>query len=593
MRKGIVYTMVTISWMLLAACQQHETIEQPDCTKAHAKVPAFALEHLASSRTDISIDPEHGVTFAWNATDSLGVFPRQGYQAAFSLESQPENDRAVFDGGTWRLRPHTTYAAYYPFSSEAYDLTYATLKADYGTQVQHGNNSTRHLPVHDYLAAGFVTVNSAEETHFALRHLGSLVRFVITAPTADTWRYLRLQGADDEFMTEAVYDLSEPLPRLHAVQTADTLRINMDGIVTTAADQQIVLYAMVASNPAATLSEWAFVLRGDGGFYRDTLRSYVDGDGIPHEPVRYLEPGTAYSRSIPFSGVSLGEDWTIPIHADDDTYDPTEPILAPGWVGIRATSYDYDDSTSSRMEMHEGTRITFTWTEGDVLGIFPVGGNQTAFPLSSQAGQSLALFDGNDWALRPGWRYAAYYPFVQNNFHRSPNHLPVSFEGQRLDGRRPMDNVGRYNFSYAPLQQVESDSAICFEMKGLATIVKATMKCPEADQFTKLVVSDPQLGIAHEAYYDLMNPRPQLMEEEGRFYESLDFEMLNCQTTLAGEPLVAYIMLMPSDHRSSSLRFTLVGRKNTYCAEVRGRTLQAGSAVALDLQMTILQDSIR
>jgi len=570
--------------LLVTACQEQGDFTQTDCTKAVAEIPRFALEGSVTSRTDIHIDAS-GVTFAWNASDSLGVFPKQGYQAAFSLAGQPENDKAVFDGGTWRLRPKASYAAYYPFSDEAYDLSYSTLKASYHTQCQHGNNNTTHLPAQDYLAAGFVTVNTEAETHFTLSHLGSLVRFVITAPTAENWHYLRLKGAENEFIVDATYSLSESQPHLHAVSTADTVRIDMENITTTSANQQILVYAMVASNPAATSNEWAFTLRGDGGIYRDTLRYYVDDLGNPHYPARYLEPGTAYSRSIPFDGVSLGEDWTIPINGDDGSYDPNEPILAPGFIGFRSTSYEFDDTTSSRMEMHEGERITFTWSSSDVLGVFPVGGNQTAFPLSSQTGETMALFDGNDWALRDQWRYAAYFPFSKANFHISPSRLPVSFEGQQLDGRHPMANVGKYNFSYAPLVKVDNEEPICFEMKGLATIAKLTMKCPAADTFTKLIISDPQLGIAHEAVYDLMSANPKLETTPDQFYQSLEFDLVNYSVQSPGEPITAYVMLMPGDHRYGSFLFTLIGEHGVYSSEARGRFLNAGSAFSFVLEM--------
>lgn len=588
MKKTLLFCLPPLLLMTVG-CQERDDVEQPDYTKAYVEVPRFVLEGAATSRTDITIDPVNGAIFDWNATDSLGVFPQQGYQAAFSVAGQPENNKAVFDGGTWRLRPNTTYAAYYPFSGEAYDLTFATLKACYRSQRQRGNNNTAHLPAHDYMASGFVTVNSSCESRFDLLHLGSLVRFVVNAPTADTWKYLCLKGVADEFMVDATYSLAEATrtttPPLHAVRTADTVRIDMEGITTDAANQQIVLYAMVASNPAATPSEWAFTLRGEGGLYRDTLRAYLGADNQMHYPARYLEPGKAYSRSLPFSGVNLGEDWDIPINGVDDTYDPNEPILAPGYIGIRATTYEYEDAPSSRMDMHEGEKVTFTWNSSDVLGIFPVGGNQTAFPLSSQAGETLALFDGNDWALRNEWNYAAYFPFSQANFHISPNRLPVNFEGQQLDGRQPMAHIGRYNFSYAPLVKVSDNEPICFEMKGLAALVRITFRCPEPDLFKKLIVSDTELGIDHEATYDLMSAQPVLTSNPNIFCESLEFDMVNYQTLEAGEPMTVYLMLMPADHRAGNLTFTLVGELGTYQYVARGKHLTAGGAVSFDMNM--------
>jgi len=582
---------------LICGCQE-QGLEQSynalEEGKACVEVVPFELVTSArnsSSRTDIVVDPVHGVQFNWNATDSLGVFPLSGYQAAFSLNGQIEQNKAIFDGGTWLLRNNATYAAYYPFSERAYDLTCNLLEADYRTLKQTGNNRTTHLPVHDYLATSFSQVTASQDVNFSLDHLGSLMRFVITAPASDTWNYLCLKGVANEFVVDATYNLYETHPTLHPVTMADSIRINMEGISTTDEERQIVLYTMAASNQNASPDEWCITMCGTTGIYRDTLRDYTDADGNFHDIARIMAPGSAYSRTITFDGANSVDDWSIPINIDGESYDPNVPILSPGYIGILATTYEYDAWTSSRMDVEEvDNSLTFVWAQDDVLGIFPDQGNQTAFPLSSQAGESLALFDGNDWALRDGWTYAAYFPFSQENFHISPNQLPVSFDGQILNGNVPLANPGNYNYCYAPLTKVDSDQPIKFEMKGLASIVKLTFASPVDDNFYQMTMDCGNRGFAHSATYDLMSQQPCLVENS---YQSspLSFDMVNYRMAI-GETREAYLMLMPGDYTNEEIVFTFLGASGQICSATYTplRSFISGKGYHISLELEVNEE---
>ena len=76
----------------------------------------------------------------------------------------------------------------------------------------------------------------------------------------------------------------------------------------------------------------------------------------------------------------------------------------------------------------------FSWTAGDTVGIYPVGGDQVAFPISSGEGSQTAKFDGGAWALRSSYSYAAYYPYVKENYMAEESRIPVSYTGQKQNG---------------------------------------------------------------------------------------------------------------------------------------------------------------
>ena len=69
---------------------------------------------------------------------------------------------------------------------------------------------------------------------------------------------------------------------------------------------------------------------------------------------------------------------------------------------VKAIVCDFDaeqEGTSRTSYEHGESGYQTKWADGDVLGVYPVGGDQVAFPLSKGTGGSGAVFDGGAWAL--------------------------------------------------------------------------------------------------------------------------------------------------------------------------------------------------
>ena len=101
-------------------------------------------------------------------------------------------------------------------------------------------------------------------------------------------------------------------------------------------------------------------------------------------------------------------------------------------VSITLTPFACDDSsTRTAYTVSETDGFLSSWTEGDIIGIYPVGGDQVAFPISNGAGTSTAKFDGGAWALRANFKYAAYYrPPIELDFING-----TCFEARKADGK--------------------------------------------------------------------------------------------------------------------------------------------------------------
>ena len=104
---------------------------------------------------------------------------------------------------------------------------------------------------------------------------------------------------------------------------------------------------------------------------------------------------------------------------------------------VKATisDFDYEPENEARTSYSLGeSGYEAKWSDGDVLGIYPVGGDQVAFPISDGTGASDAVFDGGAWALKSSYAYAAYYPFSAGNYTISEDQIPVTYIGQTQDG---------------------------------------------------------------------------------------------------------------------------------------------------------------
>ena len=117
--------------------------------------------------------------------------------------------------------------------------------------------------------------------------------------------------------------------------------------------------------------------------------------------------------------------------------------------------------------------LKIAWKEGDVAGIFPTTGyNQVEFPISDSWGESVARFDGGDWALRANKSYAAYFPFDKANFERDASSIILSYEGQEQSENGSVEHLSQYDYLATGASQSDAYGSIYFKMQRLSGIVR-------------------------------------------------------------------------------------------------------------------------
>ena len=161
---------------------------------------------------------------------------------------------------------------------------------------------------------------------------------------------------------------------------------------------------------------------------------------------------------------------------------------------VKATicDFEYEPENTSRTSYSLGeSGYEAKWTDGDVLGIYPVGGDQVAFPISDGTGSSDAVFNGGTWALKGDCAYAAYYPFSAANYTIPEDQIPVTYAGQTQIGNNTFTHFSSYDYLASKATNPDSEGNVSLKMKHLGSFFLLKLTIPKAGTYTKLaLVSD-------------------------------------------------------------------------------------------------------
>lgn len=248
----------------LVACNNETEVPLTDSVTGIA----FEVEEWVSepdSRMAVTIDGS-GAHFAWQNTDTVGVFPNQGNQTAFPMSAGEGASSAKFDGADWGLRSSARYAAYFPFARTNYFCSKNQLPVSYTGQKQTRDGDFSHLGAYDFLACKFSDVDAEGNVLFSMKHLGCLVRFRFTMPIVDRYSFMNITTSAGQFMEKATFDLSSETPQLTMVSGSDTFTLSFFTLYTSAAGQEIVLAAMLPPGDFSSAT-WTISLKGNARVY--------------------------------------------------------------------------------------------------------------------------------------------------------------------------------------------------------------------------------------------------------------------------------------------------------------------------------------
>ena len=190
--------------------------------------------------TKASAVPAGGtVSFAWEVTDTVGIFPKKGSQVFFSMESGAGTSSANFDGGDWALKQGSLYISYYPLVGEFY-LDRTKIPVSFAGQKQMGTSSPFHGA--RYYLATEPTSSENGVLRFSYKTLNTIINVNATLP-AGTYTKMSLTIEEPLFVEEGTYSLDERT--IVGTEFTNKLEIELEDVVLTT-DGTIPIYIMSA-----------------------------------------------------------------------------------------------------------------------------------------------------------------------------------------------------------------------------------------------------------------------------------------------------------------------------------------------------------
>lgn len=295
MKKNII---VLLAATLLAACSQESSDivqKEPDGNISGITMTADNFVIDAQTRTTLTPTTD-GMEFSWADKDTVGIYPDRGDQVCFPISTGTDSNTASFDGGGWALKASSKYAAYYPFNRANYFQNNGTILLKYKGQKQTADASTTHLSMYDFMAAGAVVPNDGNVT-FAFKHMNSVLQLKLKVPKAAILSSLTLTTNENLLAEEAALNLKSDPVLLTGTKVVKTLTLDLENITTTADNQEVTFYMMIAPVDLTGKELSAALLDNNGNSYSAALTP------------KSFEAGKAYS----FSATAVVSDATTDV----------------------------------------------------------------------------------------------------------------------------------------------------------------------------------------------------------------------------------------------------------------------------------------
>lgn len=172
---------------------------------------------------------------------------------------------------------------------------------------------------------------------------------------------------------------------------------------------------------------------------------------------------------------------------------------------VKDFKYEFETSADTRTSLvYESSSLAFSWSDNDIIGIYPDEGEQMRFKLGKSNGTSKAHFDGGGWSMSQEHTYQAYYPYsISNTANDVPYYaVPVSYEGQKQSGNNSTAHLGAYDFMYATSEYPVNDE-ITFNFSHASSVMLVDIDVLQSGTYSKLTLSMDEPLFATEGTVDI------------------------------------------------------------------------------------------
>ena len=250
--------------------------------------------------------------------------------------------------------------------------------------------------------------------------------------------------------------------------------------------------------------------------------------------------------------------------------------------GLQATipAYPFDDGT--RVNISNDLQ-TFTWSNGDQIGIYYLDGDITAhagFGILTGGGTT-GTFTNSAFSLHPSSTYYGFYPFNEN---ATVSEAPVDFTGQVQTVNGSAAHLGAKNYMYSVVNtDGEGDAQINFHNLGSVMVIRVA--APETKTYSSLEIYSNNANFITKGNVSMTDGTVTPTETSNSISLSLGIIGEGLSVTRR-DLLTFYLLTAPVDLSESTLYFTLHQKKETGSATSfahrTGKDMKAGKAYLYD-----------
>lgn len=230
--------------------------------------------------------------------------------------------------------------------------------------------------------------------------------------------------------------------------------------------------------------------------------------------------------------------------------------------------------------------LAFTWSEGDILGVFSkTESQQIPVYMSGGADSKDATFSSKGFQLAAGEQYVAYYPIV-DKVTASPV-IPVDYTGQTQDGNGSYAHLASHDYMVSDAVTPTATNVADFTMHHVGAILRLRITMPKADSYSSVVLSaTSDKAFTTNANLNLFGT--ELIEPTEQA-STMTLNLTNATTTDADKVLTVWAMVLPTDLSSETVTVTVksaTGADDAVFSFQPGKKLASGKAYSYDIKPT-------
>ncbi|MCI6840407.1 MAG: fimbrillin family protein [Prevotella sp.] len=200
--------------------------------------------------------------------------------------------------------------------------------------------------------------------------------------------------------------------------------------------------------------------------------------------------------------------------------------------------------------------LAFTWSEGDILGVFSkTESQQIPVYMSGGADSKDATFSSKGFQLAAGEQYVAYYPIV-DKLTVSPV-IPVDYTGQTQDGNGSYAHLASHDYMVSDAVTSTATNVADFTMHHVGAILRLRITMPKADSYSSVVLSSDANSFTTKANLDLFNNNGNGLINKETTSDKIALNLKNASTTETDKVLTVWMMLSPADFSNKAITVTV------------------------------------